>query len=127
MKDNPRCRYVWISGSGTGAAAYIVGTPNSRGDAAPLDQVDHPLGVEAGLDDHLSALEQGGQAGHVQRGGVEHGCGDEGDLVTGQVDVDEDEQVQLLQERMLATLSARQRQNLRDALTACRHSLATRD
>jgi DNA-binding MarR family transcriptional regulator len=38
-----------------------------------------------------------------------------------------DEQVQLLQERMLATLSARKRQDLRDALAACRQSLATRD
>jgi DNA-binding MarR family transcriptional regulator len=38
-----------------------------------------------------------------------------------------DEQVQLLQERMLATLSTRKRQDLRDALAACRQSLATRD
>jgi DNA-binding MarR family transcriptional regulator len=38
-----------------------------------------------------------------------------------------DERVQLLQERMLATLTARQRQNLRDALTVCRRSLASRD
>ncbi len=38
-----------------------------------------------------------------------------------------DEQVQQLQEQMLATLSARQRQSLHDALAACRHSLATRD
>lgn len=38
-----------------------------------------------------------------------------------------DEQVQSLQERMLATLSTRKRQDLRDALAACRQSLATRD
>jgi DNA-binding MarR family transcriptional regulator len=37
------------------------------------------------------------------------------------------ERVRLLQARMLATLSARQRQNLHDALTASQHSLATRD
>jgi DNA-binding MarR family transcriptional regulator len=38
-----------------------------------------------------------------------------------------DEQVQLLQERMLATLSARKRKDLHDALAACRQSLAGRD
>jgi DNA-binding MarR family transcriptional regulator len=38
-----------------------------------------------------------------------------------------DQQVQLIEERMLATLGARQRQNLQNALTACRLSLATRD
>jgi DNA-binding MarR family transcriptional regulator len=38
-----------------------------------------------------------------------------------------DEQVQLLQERMLGTLSGRQRQTLRDGLAACQRSLARRD
>jgi DNA-binding MarR family transcriptional regulator len=38
-----------------------------------------------------------------------------------------DEQVQLLQDRMLGTLNARQRQSLRDSLTACWSALSSRD
>ncbi|WP_280790954.1 hypothetical protein [Blastococcus sp. TF02A_35] len=54
-----------------------------------LDQVERPVGVEAGLDQRGAALEQGREQHLVQGGRVEQRRGHQGDLVVADVDVDE--------------------------------------
>src|SRR5690606_15854148 len=44
-------------------------------------QVEGALRVEGGLQDRRTALEEGGQEGLVERGGVEQRCADQRDLV----------------------------------------------
>ncbi len=67
----------------------MVGTPNITVTPVLLDQVEGARGRERLLEDQRAALEERRQARHVEGRRVEHGCGQQGHLVGGEVGVDE--------------------------------------
>ena len=71
------------------SAANIVGTPKSNVTRMRCDRLDDRVRIEPRFDDEVAALEQRRQAGHVERGGVEHRRSDECHLVAAQIEVDE--------------------------------------
>ena len=71
------------------AADRVVhrGHAEQRGHPVAFDHLQGAARLESGLDEHRAALEQGRQAEHVQRRGVEQRCHDQRDLVLPEVGV----------------------------------------